>query len=412
MKQFKPINLKQLMQQKEKFFFFCYISILVLLTILEGSIALDIWRRDHSLFWLIFSIVVLMMAENIVKMFVCKKFHQKIACYVVDFLGLFSLAFLTETNLILPICMLILSEFYLSSNNFKANLAMVTAWEVLYFAMRLVITLLVKKTLNVGFYSETLGEMFSIAIHFMIMVLALTLYRKNEELVRTVEDLNVSNEHLREAYEKIAETTAIEERQKIAKDIHDTAGHSITTVIMQTELAKLLVEKDPIEAKQKIVAANLQAKNALAELRTSVHLLSGRLNGQTLKELMERVILDTSNGTDIAIRSDIDDVKVEEETAIFLCNTLKEGLSNGMRHGKATAFWVELKEDDYAVSFVLSDNGVGMDTALLKEGFGLSGMRTSAESLGGIVRFSSQPGEGFEITVTLPKKQAKEEEHE
>lgn len=412
MKQFKPINLKQLMQQKEKFFFFCYISILVLLTILEGSIALDIWRRDHSLFWLIFSIVVLMMAENIVKMFVCKKFHQKIACYVVDFLGLFSLAFLTETNLILPICMLILSEFYLSSNNFKANLAMVTAWEVLYFAMRLVITLLVKKTLNVGFYSETLGEMFSIAIHFMIMVLALTLYRKNEELVRTVEDLNVSNEHLREAYEKIAETTAIEERQKIAKDIHDTAGHSITTVIMQTELAKLLVEKDPIEAKQKIVAANLQAKNALAELRTSVHLLSGRLNGQTLKELMERVILDTSNGTDIAIRSDIDDVKVEEETAIFLCNTLKEGLSNGMRHGNATAFWVELKEDDYAVSFVLSDNGVGMDTALLKEGFGLSGMRTSAESLGGIVRFSSQPGEGFEITVTLPKKQAKEEEHE
>lgn len=412
MKQFKPINLKQLMQQREKFFFFCYISILVLLMILEGSIALDIWKRDHSIFWLIFSIVVLMMAENIVKMFVCKKFHQKIACYVVDFLGLCALAFLTETKLILPICMLILSEFYLSSNNFKANLAMVTAWEVLYLAMRLVVTLLIKKTLSVAFYAETIGEMFSIAIHFVIMVLALTLYRKNEELVRTVEELNVSNEHLREAYEKIAETTAMEERQKIAKDIHDTAGHSITTVIMQTELAKLLVEKDPIEAKQKIVAANLQAKNALAELRTSVHLLSGRINGQTLKELMERVILDTSDGTDIAIRSDIDDVKVEEETAIFLCNTLKEGLSNGMRHGNATAFWVELKEDDYAVSFVLSDNGIGVDTALLKEGFGLSGMRTSAEALGGIVRFSSQPGEGFEITVTLPKRQRKEAEHE
>ena len=410
MKQFNPVNLKQLMLQKEKFFFFCYISILVLLLLLEGSIALEIWRSDRSIFWMIFSIVVLMMAENIVKMFVCKKFHQKIACYVIDLLGLFFLAFFTETDLILPICMLILSEFYLSSNNFKANLSMVTTWEVLYFAMRVGVAILMQKPLGMSFYSQTLSEMFSITIHFVIMVLALILYRKNEELIRAVEDLNVTNEHLREAYEKIAETTAIEERQKIAKDIHDTAGHSMTTVIMQTELAKLLVEKDPAAAKQKIIAANLQAKNALTELRTSIHLLSGRMNGQTLKELMERIVMDTSNGTDVVIRADIDDVKVEEETALFLCNTLKEGLSNGMRHGNATAFWVELKEDDYAISFVLSDNGIGVDTASLKEGFGLSGMKKSAEALGGMVRFTSQPEEGFEITVTLPKKTVMEEE--
>ena len=198
------------------------------------------------------------------------------------------------------------------------------------------------------------------------------------------------------------EITALEERQRIAKDIHDTAGHSITTVIMQTEAAKIAVDNNPEEAKKRITAANLQAKHALEELRESVHLLSGASKEVSLKERLESVVNESMDGTDIAIRYDVDEITIGDVKARLILNTLKEGISNGLRHGSATAFYFELKEKDERVEFLLSDNGAGMDAGQLKEGFGLSGMHRRAESLGGNVWFETEPDEGFEIHMTLP----------
>ena len=97
-------------------------------------------------------------------------------------------------------------------------------------------------------------------------------------------------QELQKAYDELAEVTALQERQRIAKDIHDMAGHSITTVIMQTEAAKLILDSNPQEAKSKIVAANLRAQHALEELRESVHLLSGRRSRLSLKEALQQRI--------------------------------------------------------------------------------------------------------------------------
>ena len=359
---------------------------------------------DMPMFWGVLAVECVLVLENIVKMIVLKKFSHKIACYVIDFIGVLTLTLLTRTSLVSTLCMVILSEFYLSTRSFGANVAMAAVWEVFYLAIRVTTAFVWENEIDNETITGTANDMLIIVIHFVIMTLALKLYQNNFELEEIVEQLDKSNENLQEAYEKLEETTAIRERQKIAKDIHDTAGHSITTVIMQTEAARLIIDKDPAEAKKRIAAANLQAKNALEELRTSVHLLSGRMSGHTLKELLERIVADTSNGTDIAIRADIQDVNVDEEKAVFLCNSLKEGLSNGIRHGDATAFFFELKQDDYALSFLLSDNGKGADTSRMQEGFGLTGMRSRAETLGGIVHFASQRGEGFEIEITLPNR--------
>lgn len=234
------------------------------------------------------------------------------------------------------------------------------------------------------------------------MNFAIQIYRKNKELAHTLSDLNESNGKLQSAYAELQRVTVLEERQRIAKEIHDTAGHSMTTVIMQTEAAKLLVESDPAEAKKRISAANLQAKRALEELRENVHVLSGIGGRDTLKSELSRIIHDSTDGTDIAVRSDIDDISLCDAKARFLCNTLKEGISNGLRHGGATAFYFELKEQDGRVEFLLSDNGAGMEIAQLKEGFGLNGMHSRAESLGGNVWFETEPDEGFEIHMILP----------
>lgn len=251
-------------------------------------------------------------------------------------------------------------------------------------------------------FTQSFNDLLILSVHFIVVTFALRFYRQYLKLSKALKALDESKAELQKAYDHLAAAEVLKERQRIAKDIHDTAGHSITTVIMQTEAAKLIIDSRPEEAKNKIIAANLQAKHALEELRENVHLLSGIAEKVPLKQALETIIGESTDGTGIKIRSEIADVSVSDEKYRFLCNTLKEGISNGLRHGKATAFWFELKEESGSIGFLLSDNGSGTELKNLRRGLGLSGMASRAESLGGRAEFFSEEGEGFEIRLTLP----------
>ena len=249
---------------------------------------------------------------------------------------------------------------------------------------------------------ETLGTFVALVLHFLAVHATMAFYRQYKKLKKTLAELDESKKKLERAYAMVAEVTLLEERQRIAKEIHDTAGHSLTTVIMQTEAAKRIIDDNPSDAKVKITAANLQARHTLERLRESIHLLSGANAGLTLKMELENVVHETSDGTGIRIRSEIEDISVSPTTHRFLCNTLKEGISNGLRHGGATAFWFELKKEEDKICFLLSDNGKGLDGKELEYGFGLTTMQNRAKSLGGELHIVSEPGEGFELQMTLP----------
>lgn len=349
-------------------------------------------------------------AENAVKLFALRSFKQRIVCYVTDLLFLLVLTYFSGGRLISTLFVVILSEFYLSQEKISGNIAMGVSSVVLYLGMLSLSQALRDESVELDLLiSSAFNDLIIFALHFLIMNFLLLMYRKNEEIAKRVKELDESNkklaesnQKLAEAMEKLKEVTALEERQRIAKDIHDTAGHSITTVIMQTEAAKLAIERDPEGAKRSVVAANLQAKHALEELRESVHLLSGSRSAATLKDMLLGIVHESTDGTGIAVRCDIDDVSLCDAKCRFLCNTLKEGISNGLRHGKATAFYFELKRGEKDVSFLLSDNGSGMEIAALKEGFGLKGMHSRAASLGGTVWFETEQEEGFEIHLRLP----------
>lgn len=349
-------------------------------------------------------------AENAVKLFALRSFKQRIVCYVTDLLFLLVLTYFSGGRLISTLFVVILSEFYLSQEKISGNIAMGVSSVVLYLGMLSLSQALRDEPVELDLLiSSAFNDLIIFALHFLIMNFLLLMYRKNEEIAKRVKELDESNkklaesnQKLAEAMEKLKEVTALEERQRIAKDIHDTAGHSITTVIMQTEAAKLAIERDPEGAKRSVVAANLQAKHALEELRESVHLLSGSRSAATLKDMLLGIVHESTDGTGIAVRCDIDDVSLCDAKCRFLCNTLKEGISNGLRHGKATAFYFELKRGEKDVSFLLSDNGSGMEIAALKEGFGLKGMHSRAASLGGTVWFETEQEEGFEIHLRLP----------
>ena len=312
----------------------------------------------------------LLTALEAVNAFVIKNFAAKMVFYGLDSAIILAICILTGNSFMSAIYCIVLTQCYIEA---------------------------------IEIITGVLFGLLAIAVDFIVTTFLLKFYKTNLKLSAALKEADESRARLEEVYEELTSTKVFEERNRIAKDIHDTAGHSMTTVIMQTEAAKLLIDDNPQEAKNRIISANIQAKNALEQMRESVHLLAGRDKVRSLKEEIEEVIAQTIDGTDVKARYSLDDVQTDDEVYRFIVNSLKELLSNGIRHGKATAFYVELKERDNEICLLVSDNGAGVKGEI-QEGFGLRGIREKAEKLGGKLRLSSEEGEGFEIEITLSRK--------
>lgn len=386
--------------------------ILALLVFLCGVIAVASFERGAGLpVILTLASAAALVFSMVMKIFVMRTFLRKIAWYVIDSLLLlvftvfssWGISLVFGSSYIFLVYMLVLSEYYLSAPSLR-DCAIMFAVNLAAYTIVYIINAVVRNEFGSAFLvsSQYFLVLIVLVLHFIMFNFAMTVSRKNKQIEENLRELEESRNELLRAYEKVEEATVIEERNRIAKEIHDTAGHSLTTVIMQTEAARLAMEKDPARARHCIDAANLQAKNCLEELRLSVHLLSGRRENVTLKEYLEGILDETAEGTSFTVRSKIDDVEMTDEAERFISNTLREGISNGIRHGGSTAFFFELKDMGNYVELLLSDNGAGADMSKFKEGFGLSGMRAKAEALGGMINFSSEPGEGFEIRLSLP----------
>ena len=384
-----------------KWLVFLFLIVVEVLMMLQQ---IDEFKKENGwikLVVLLALVITLTSSEGVQLFFV--RGRARFVFYTIDALVACCCLFFAYGTYPLILYMLVLTQFYISAEKFYASAIVCGTSMPIYafiYGMRgNIFNIGEEGFLNV--LGHGLGSVIAITAHFLAVHIALAFYRQYLKLNKAVSDLHESQEKLQKAYEAVAEVTALEERQRIAKEIHDTAGHSITTVIMQTEAAKRIVDSNPDEAKSKIVAANLQAKHALEELRNSVHLLSGRTEKQTLQTALQNIIHESTDGTGIIIRADIADVHVSETKFRFLCNCLKEGISNGLRHGGATAFYFELTAEEQ-ICFLLADNGRGMYETKLQKGFGLSTMEDRVKSLGGEVEFKTEEGEGFEISIKLP----------
>ncbi len=341
--------------------------------------------------------VVVALAVSIGLQFFVAKGKGKIVFYALDVVAACTFPLFAGGLYSVALYMLVLTPFYFEAKRPRQSFLLLVVGIGLYVVAYGLRNYILFGTISwnlLAIFNSTFGFIVGIIFHFLTVQIALAFYRQYLKLEE-------SKKALEKAYAMVAEVTVLEERQRIAKEIHDTAGHSLTTVIMQTESARRIIDTNPAEAKQKLVAANLQAKHALEELRDSVHLLSGGGERITLKDALLGIIHESTDGTGITIRSSVADVKALPAKHRFLCNTLKEGISNGLRHGGATAFWFELKEENGQIDFLLSDNGKGAGEEEIELGFGLTSMRQRAVALGGTVDVYSDE-EGFELRLSLP----------
>ena len=399
--------------------FYIKIFLLVLLIVIEIIVcaqafsAISIGKRLGAFITVVACCAVLAAMEA-VSAFAVKNFVVKMVVYGINCALLLTICLLTGFSLLSTLYCIMLTECYMTVEKFKDK-AILFGFSCFLFTVSFTIGWVI---MNVGasLYDSIVniisGILFGLVIMFVdfaIVQFIIKFYQTNKELSAALKAEEESRARLEEAYEQLTQTKVYEERNRIAKDIHDNAGHSMTTVIMQTEAAKLLIDTDPAEAKNRIISANIQARNALEQMRESVHLLAGREHTHALKDEIEEIIAQTVDGTDIKARFDLDDCETTPEVHRFICNSLKELLANGIRHGKATAFYIELKQYEGQLKLYVSDNGEGI-SGELQEGFGLKGIRKKAEEFGGSTEFKGEVDEGFESEICIPLSSVEDKE--
>ncbi|MBK1878655.1 sensor histidine kinase [Pelagicoccus mobilis] len=216
--------------------------------------------------------------------------------------------------------------------------------------------------------------------------------------------LDEANERLRATYRQAEELAATQERNRIAREIHDTIGHSLTVVNMQIETARALMEKDSSKASEFLEKAQEVTKKGLSDIRSSVaSLRSSPLDGRTLADTVEELLETNQSGgleTRFELRGDPEKLPTAKEAALY--RSAQEALTNVRKHAEAKSVGLELSyANEGKVTLSVADDGKGCSE--VAGGFGIMGIRERIQLLDGTVTFSTSPGEGFRLSVSIPR---------
>lgn len=218
-------------------------------------------------------------------------------------------------------------------------------------------------------------------------------------------DLQEAHEKLRRYTEQVEELAVAEERNRIAREMHDTLGHRLTIAAVQLEGAARLVHTNPQKTESIVRTVHGQVKEGLAELRKTVAMMRAPVDEdlplpQALTRLAASVKEATGLNLSLEMLEDLPSLPSTHRHALF--RAAQEGLTNIERHASASEAWIWLVCGDGSVSLLIEDNGIGLDPALEKDGFGLTGMRERAMLLNGTFTIAPRENGGTRLTFTLP----------
>lgn len=203
---------------------------------------------------------------------------------------------------------------------------------------------------------------------------------------------------LMNAAREAAHLAEIKERNRIARDIHDSLGHNLAGILLQLQAAIKTLDRDEARARELLQASVASLSNSVSLLRDTVHNI--RPQEQLGLEYFQRIIenfhfcpVDFQHWGDLS--------QLSPSHAEMISAILKEALTNASRHSQATRVVVNLEVRDNIVRLLIRDNGVGCEK--IKEGMGLSGMRERVSNLGGTISLSAD--DGFMIVAILPREE-------
>ena len=211
------------------------------------------------------------------------------------------------------------------------------------------------------------------------------------------------------------QSAVMAERNRMARDIHDTLAQGFTGVIVQLEAAgEAMSQSRTAKVSDHLNQAGELARESLREARRSVQALRPQaLEGKQLSEALKDLVKKMTAGTTVKAEftSQGEQQKLPPEWETNLLRIGQEVLTNVLRHARASEFNVLLVFDSREIRLNLRDDGCGFDPKRRHEGFGLQGMRERAEGMGGQLSIESANGKGTMISIVLPLASASEAEN-
>lgn len=254
------------------------------------------------------------------------------------------------------------------------------------------------KLLNLGF-AFTAALLMGLALLFIFLLVNALLSERQSR-----EQMAIANQQLRQ-YALRVETLAMEqERNRIARDIHDSLGHSLTALNLQLEGALKLWQINPSQAQTFLREAKQMGSMALQEVRQSVSAMrADPLQGEGLEAAIAPLVQDfqRSTGTSPVCHFHLLDL-LSRELNITVYRIVQEALTNISKHAHATQVNINIQTLDSGLHLMIQDNGQGFEWQQNQTGFGLQGVRERVLALGGELAIASAVGQGCQITVDFP----------
>lgn len=225
-----------------------------------------------------------------------------------------------------------------------------------------------------------------------------TLY---EKLSKANKDLQSANEQLKEYSKITGKMGETRERNRLAREIHDTLGHTLTGISAGLDACLTTIEISPQATKKQLEMISEVTRRGINEVRRSVNKLRpDALERLNLESAIRKMIMDveTMANTRVTFESKVANFKFDADEEDTIYRVIQESLTNAIRHGKATHIWVQMESAEGEIILIIKDNGVGCQ--VIKKGFGTRHIVERIQMLQGKVEFEGR--NGFTVTARIP----------
>jgi len=203
------------------------------------------------------------------------------------------------------------------------------------------------------------------------------------------------------------------DRQRIARDLHDTSLQNLAHLIHRIELSSMYIDKDPIQAKLELASVNKNMKVIIEDIRNTIFdLRPMSFDDLGFADMLEDFLQKLREKYKICVISDIDDISIEKEGSqtllISLYRVIRECCLNAMEHSECESLFVEVKKDSVneSIRVEIKDDGMGFDLeevlTTMQNHYGLKIMKERIELLGGNIEIHSVKEEGTNIEISVP----------
>lgn len=226
-----------------------------------------------------------------------------------------------------------------------------------------------------------------------------------EENLHQYQLIREQNKALEQYAAQVERQTLLEERNRLARDLHDTVGHTFTSMIMGMDAVAYLMEAAPEKAKEKMDVLRNVARNGLEEVRRSIHQIAPQTDDAALSQQLASLANEFAvhTGTQVKLAFAGEESELPKQAQLTLIRCLQESLTNAKRHGNASLVAVFLEFQVKQVLMRVEDDGIG--THHMEPGFGLTAMQERLGALQGTLHTASTPGEGTVVTCIVPLRQ-------